>query len=107
MDVGGGASKEKVAAAFKIILRDPKVKAILVNIFGGIMRCDVVAEGILAAVQELKASGQISSKEIPIVVRLEGTNVKEGKALLEKSSLKPISAGSFEEAAQKVVGALS
>src|SRR4029079_1958603 len=74
LDVGGGADKEKVTAAFKIILQDPKVKAILVNIFGGIMRCDVVAEGILAAI------GEVGVK-VPLVVRLEGTNVEEGKAL--------------------------
>ncbi len=106
LDVGGGASKEKVAAAFKIILTDPKVKAILVNIFGGIMRCDVVAEGILAAVHELGSSKDAISR-IPIVVRLEGTNVKEGRAILEKSSLNLISASSFEEAAEKVVEAAS
>lgn len=96
LDVGGGATKEKVAAAFKIILRDPKVKAILVNIFGGIMRCDVVAEGILSAVQEVAVN-------VPLVVRLEGTNVKEGKALLKQSSLKIMTAETFREAAEKVV----
>ncbi len=99
LDVGGGANKEKVAAAFKIILTDPKVKAILVNIFGGIMRCDVVAEGILAAVAEVGVN-------VPIVARLEGTNVEQGKAILRKSSLKIISAATFEEAAEKVVAAL-
>ena len=107
LDVGGGASKEKVAAAFKIVLTDPDVKAILVNIFGGIMRCDVVAEGILAAVKELKASGQFSARKIPIVVRLEGTNVEKGKDILEKSDLELISAASFEEAAKKAVEAAS
>jgi len=99
LDVGGGASKEKVAAAFKIILTDPNVKAILVNIFGGIMRCDIVAEGILAAISEVGV-------KVPLVVRLEGTNVAEGKALLAKSALKIIPAASFEEAAEKVVAAL-
>lgn len=100
LDVGGGASKEKVAAAFKIILRDPHVKAILVNIFGGIMRCDIVAEGILAAVDEIGV-------KVPLIVRLEGTNVKEGKELLEKSSLNIISANGFAEAAEKAVAAVS
>ena len=99
LDVGGGANKEKVTAAFKIILQDPKVKAILVNIFGGIMRCDVVAEGILAAVAEVGA-------KVPIVVRLEGTNVEEGKAILKNSALNIISANGFAAAAEKVVGAL-
>lgn len=107
LDVGGGASKEKVAAAFKIILTDPKVKAILVNIFGGIMRCDVVAEGILAAVKEVSADPKFSNRKTPIVVRLEGTNVKEGKEILKKSGLDIIPANSFDEAAEKVVGALS
>lgn len=99
LDVGGGATKEKVTAAFKIILKDPQVKAILVNIFGGIMRCDIIAEGILAALSELDL-------KVPLVVRLEGTNVKEGKALLAQSKLKVISADSFEDAAQKVVQAI-
>ncbi|OGW78519.1 MAG: succinate--CoA ligase subunit beta [Omnitrophica bacterium GWA2_52_8] len=99
LDVGGGAGKEKVAAAFKIILTDPKVKAILVNIFGGIMRCDVVAEGILQAVDEVGV-------KVPIVVRLEGTNVKEGKAILARSSLNIITAETFSDAATKVVAAL-
>ncbi len=99
LDVGGGAGKEKVAAAFKIILKDPKVKAILVNIFGGIMRCDVVAEGILAAIKEVGV-------QVPLVVRLEGTNVEEGKAILKQSGLKIISASEFSEAAEKVVGSL-
>lgn len=106
LDVGGGASKEKVAAAFKIILMDPNVKAILVNIFGGIMRCDIVAEGILAAVQELSVQKKDVHK-IPIVVRLEGTKVEEGRALLSKSNLNLISASDFEDAAKKVVGAAS
>ncbi len=96
LDVGGGASKEKVTAAFKIILTDPKVQAVLVNIFGGIMRCDVIAEGILAAVKEMDL-------KVPLVVRLEGTKVKEGKEILKKSSLKIISAETLEDAARKVV----
>lgn len=106
LDVGGGANKEKVTAAFKILLRDQKVKAILVNIFGGIMRCDVVAEGILAAIQDLEKSGLEISK-IPLVVRLEGTNVEKGREILEKSNLKIMTAASFEEAAHKVVGAIA
>lgn len=99
LDVGGGANKEKVAAAFKIILKDPKVKGILVNIFGGIMRCDVVAEGILAAIKEVGV-------HVPLVVRLEGTNVAEGKDLLKKSGLNIIAASTFAEAAEKAVAAL-
>jgi succinyl-CoA synthetase beta subunit len=98
-DVGGGASREKVAAAFKIITADPKVRAILVNIFGGIMRCDVVAEGIVAAVKEIGLT-------VPLVVRLEGTNVKEGKAILANSRLAVISADDLDEAAQKVMEAV-
>lgn len=96
LDVGGGASREKVAAAFKIILADPKVKTILVNIFGGIMRCDVISEGILAAVKEARL-------KVPLVVRLAGTQAEEGRALLEKSGLPITSAESLEEAAQKAV----
>ena len=99
LDVGGGASKEKVAAAFKIILQDPKVKAILVNIFGGILRCDMAAEGILAAVKEVGV-------KVPLVVRLEGTNEKEGKEILKRSGLNIIPASGFAEAAEKVVAAL-
>ena len=98
LDVGGGASKEKVAHAFKIILKDPRVKAILVNIFGGIMKCDVIAEGIIAAAQEL-------ALQVPLVVRLEGTRVAEGKALLAASSLKIIAAEGLTDAAQKAVRA--
>ncbi len=105
LDVGGGASKEKVSAAFKILLNDPQVKAILVNIFGGIMRCDVVAEGILAAVKEISQQRENPLKKIPIVVRLEGTNVKQGKDILGKSHLSLITAASFEEAAEKAVQA--
>jgi len=99
LDVGGGASKEQVAAAFKIILGDKNVKGILVNIFGGIMRCDVIAEGILAAVQE-------TNLNIPLVVRLEGSNVELGKKIIRESGLAVISADSLAEAAQKVVEAV-
>ncbi len=97
LDVGGGATQEKVTAAFKIILRDTKVKAILVNIFGGIMRCDIVAQGIVSAVKEI-------GETVSIVVRLEGTNVQEGKEILAKSGLKKIiPVSNFAEAAEKVV----
>lgn len=99
LDVGGGASKEKVTAAFKIITADPAVKGILVNIFGGIMRCDVIAEGVIAAVKEV-------GLQVPLVVRLEGTNVKEGKAILESSGLNVISADDLDDAAQKIVKAV-
>ncbi len=99
LDVGGGASKEKVTAAFKIITADPAVKGILVNIFGGIMKCDVIAEGVIAAVKEVGLS-------VPLVVRLEGTNVKEGKAILDKSGLDVISADDLDDAAQKIVTAI-
>ena len=95
-DVGGGASKEKVAAAFKIILSDPAVKGILVNIFGGIMRCDTIAEGIVAAAREMAI-------EVPLVVRLEGTNVNEGKAILASSGLAIIPADDLGDAARKIV----
>jgi succinyl-CoA synthetase beta subunit len=98
LDVGGGASKEKVAHAFKIILKDPNVKAILVNIFGGIMKCDVIAEGIIAAAKEL-------SLQVPLVVRLEGTNVEKGKEILAKSGLKITPADGLTDAAKKVVAA--
>lgn len=96
LDVGGGADREKVAKSFKIILLDPNVKAILVNIFGGIMKCDTIAEGIIAAVKEEKI-------KVPLVVRLEGTNVEKGKALLEQSGLKIIIANDLADAAKKVV----
>ncbi|WIJ26164.1 ADP-forming succinate--CoA ligase subunit beta [Devosia sp. RR2S18] len=99
LDVGGGASKEKVTAAFKIITADPAVKGILVNIFGGIMRCDVIAEGVIAAVKEV-------GLQVPLVVRLEGTNVKEGKAILDQSGLNVISADDLDDAAQKIVKAV-
>ncbi|MFZ9596400.1 MAG: ADP-forming succinate--CoA ligase subunit beta [Bdellovibrionia bacterium] len=98
LDVGGGASKEKVSHAFKIILKDPKVKAILVNIFGGIMKCDVIAEGVIAAAKELSLS-------VPLVVRLQGTNVEQGKEILSRSGLKIIPADTLTDAAQKVVQA--
>jgi succinyl-CoA synthetase beta subunit len=98
LDVGGGADKARVTAAFKIILADPKVKGVLVNIFGGIMKCDIIAEGIIAAAKEL-------SLTVPLVVRLEGTNVKEGKEILAKSGLAVISADNLADAAQKVVDA--
>ena len=99
LDVGGGASKEKVSAAFKIILSDKNVKGILINIFGGIMRCDVLAEGVVEAAKETKI-------EVPLVVRLAGTNFKEGKKILDNSGLKIISASDLADAAKKVVDAI-
>ncbi|TCR67462.1 ADP-forming succinate--CoA ligase subunit beta [Bosea sp. BK604] len=99
LDVGGGASEEKVTAAFKIITADPKVKGILVNIFGGIMKCDVIARGVIAAV---KAVGL----EVPLVVRLEGTNVEEGKQIIRESGLNVIPADDLDDAAQKIVAAV-
>jgi len=96
LDVGGGASKEKVTAAFKIILADPAVKGILVNIFGGIMKCDIIAEGIVAAAREVNLS-------VPLVVRLEGTNVEEGKAILANSGLAIVPANDLGDAARKIV----
>ncbi len=99
LDVGGGASKEKVAAGFRIILSDPKVKAILVNIFGGIMNCATLAEGIIYAANEMGI-------KVPLVVRMEGTNVEEGKKLLEKSKLPIITADGLAEAAEKVCAQL-
>jgi len=98
LDVGGGATKEKVAAAFKIITSDPNVKGILVNIFGGIMRCDVVAEGVVAAVREVGLT-------VPLVVRLEGTNVELGKKVIKDSGLNVVSADDLDDAAQKIVRA--
>ena len=98
LDVGGGASKEKVTAAFKIILLDKNVKGILINIFGGIMRCDIIAQGVVEAAQEIKLS-------IPLVVRMAGTNVNIGKKILTKSNLKIISANNLSEAAKKIVEA--
>ena len=100
LDVGGGATKERVAKAFSIILQDPNVKVILVNIFGGIMKCDIIAEGVVAAAKDL-------SIQVPLVVRLEGTNVDLGKEILNKSGLAIISADNLEDAAQKAVSALS
>ncbi len=99
LDVGGGATKEKVAAAFKIITADPKVKGILVNIFGGIMKCDVIAEGVIAAVKEV-------GLKVPLVVRLEGTNVELGKKIIGKSGLNVISADDLDDAAKKIVKAV-
>ena len=96
LDVGGGASKEKVTAAFKIILSDPAVKGILVNIFGGIMRCDIIADGIVAAAKEVNLS-------VPLVVRLEGTNVAEGKDILANSGLPIVAADDLGDAARKIV----
>ena len=99
LDVGGGASKEKVTAAFKLILADKSVKGILINIFGGIMRCDVLAQGVVDAASQLNLS-------VPLVVRLAGTNFKEGKEILEKSNLKILSASDLNEAAKKIVEAI-
>jgi succinyl-CoA synthetase beta subunit len=96
LDVGGGASKEKVTAAFKIILADPAVKGILVNIFGGIMKCDIIAEGIVAAAKEVNLS-------VPLVVRLEGTNVDKGKEILSQSGLAIVPANDLGDAAKKIV----
>ncbi|WP_375403798.1 ADP-forming succinate--CoA ligase subunit beta [uncultured Sphingomonas sp.] len=96
LDVGGGASKEKVTAAFKIILADPNVKGILVNIFGGIMKCDIIADGIVAAAREVNL-------QVPLVVRLEGTNVDEGKAILANSGLAIVPANDLGDAARKIV----
>ncbi|MDG1067828.1 MAG: ADP-forming succinate--CoA ligase subunit beta [Sulfitobacter sp.] len=99
LDVGGGATKEKVTEAFKIITSDPQVKGILVNIFGGIMRCDVIAEGVVAAVKEV-------GLKVPLVVRLEGTNVEEGKAIINNSGLDVIAADNLKDGAQKIVKAV-
>ena len=98
LDVGGGANKEKVAEAFKLMLKNPKLSAILVNIFGGIMKCDVIAEGVVAAAREVKLS-------VPLIVRLEGTNVELGKQILAQSGLEIVAAGDMADAAQKVVTA--
>ena len=100
LDVGGSATKDKVTEAFKIILSDKNVKGILVNIFGGIMRCDVVAEGVLDAAREINIS-------VPLVVRLEGTNVEEGKRIIEESDLEVISGSDLDDAAQKITKAIS
>ncbi len=100
LDVGGGASKEKVQEAFKIILSDPAVKGILVNIFGGIMRCDIIADGVIAAAREMAI-------EVPLVVRLEGTNVELGKKILSGSGLKVLPADDLDDAARKITDAVS
>ena len=99
LDVGGGASKEKVSAALKIILSDKKVKGILINIFGGIMRCDILAQGVVDAAKEINIT-------VPLVVRLKGTKFKEGKRILDKSGLKLISAEDLDDAAKKIVDAI-
>ncbi|WP_338830136.1 ADP-forming succinate--CoA ligase subunit beta [Bradyrhizobium sp. 27S5] len=99
LDVGGGASVEKVAAAFKIITADPNVKGILVNIFGGIMKCDVIAEGVVAAVKQV-------GLKVPLVVRLEGTNVEQGKKIIRESGLNVLPADNLDDAAQKIVKAV-
>jgi succinyl-CoA synthetase beta subunit len=99
LDVGGGATKEKVTAAFKIITADPRVKGILVNIFGGIMKCDIIAEGVIAAVKEV-------GLQVPLVVRLEGTNVELGKKIIKDSQLNVISADNLDDAAKKIVKAV-
>ena len=99
LDVGGGASKEKVSAAFKLILTDANVKGILINIFGGIMRCDILAQGVVDAAKEINIS-------VPLVVRLAGTNFKEGKEILKKSGLKIIPAENLDDAAKKIVEAI-
>ena len=99
LDVGGGATKEQVVAAFKLILSDKKVKGILINIFGGIMRCDILAQGVVEAAKE-------TNIKVPLVVRLAGTNFKEGKEILDKSGLKILSALDLNDAAKKIVGAI-
>jgi succinyl-CoA synthetase beta subunit len=99
LDVGGGASEEKVTAAFKIITADPKVKGILINIFGGIMKCDVIANGVIAAVKTVGLN-------VPLVVRLEGTNVDLGKQIIRESGLNVIPADDLEDAARKIVTAV-
>ena len=99
LDVGGGASKEKVTAAFKLILADKNVKGILINIFGGIMRCDVLAQGVVEAAKQVNLS-------VPLVVRLAGTNFEEGKEILNKSNLKILSASDLNDAAKKIVEAI-
>jgi succinyl-CoA synthetase beta subunit len=99
LDVGGGADKAKVTAAFKIITADPNVKGILVNIFGGIMKCDIIAEGVVAAVKE-------AGLKVPLVVRLEGTNVDAGKKIIRESGLNVLPADDLDDAAQKIVKAV-
>ena len=100
LDVGGGANKEKVIAAFKLILADKNVRGILINIFGGIMRCDVLAQGVVEAARQINLS-------VPLVVRLAGTNFKEGKEILDKSNLKILSAVDLNDAAKKIVEAIN
>ncbi len=99
LDVGGGASKEKVTEAFKLILADKNVKGILINIFGGIMRCDILAQGVVEAAKQVNLS-------VPLVVRLAGTNFKEGQEILEKSNIKILSASDLNDAAKKIVEAI-
>ena len=99
LDVGGGASKEQVTAAFKLILSDKKVKGILINIFGGIMRCDVLAQGVVEAAKE-------SNIKVPLVVRLAGTNFEQGKKILDESGLKILSASDLNDAAKQIVNAI-
>ena len=99
LDVGGGATRETVTEAFKIILGDPAVNGLLVNIFGGIMKCDVIAEGVIAAAKELEV-------KVPLVVRLEGTNVEEGKRILSESGMNIIPADNLDDAAQKITQAV-
>ena len=99
LDVGGGATKERVTAAFKLLLSDPKVEGVLVNIFGGIMRCDVIAEGVVAAAREVNVG-------VPLVVRLEGTNVELGKQILNESGLAITAASDLADAAEKIVNAV-
>jgi succinyl-CoA synthetase beta subunit len=98
LDVGGGATAERVTEAFKIILSDPAVKAILINIFGGIVRCDTIAEGIITAVKQVNVT-------VPVVVRLEGTNVEKGREMLKNCGLKVIAADNLPDAAKQVVAA--
>jgi succinyl-CoA synthetase beta subunit len=99
LDVGGGATKERVTEAFKLILSDEKVEAVLVNIFGGIVRCDLIAEGVIGAVKEVGVA-------VPVVVRLEGNNADVGRTVLDKSGLNIIAASSLSDAAEKVVAAV-
>ena len=99
LDVGGGATREKVTAAFKIIISDPNVKGILVNIFGGIARCDILAEGVIAAVKEVGLA-------VPLVVRLEGTNAELGKQIISESGLNVIAANDLADGAEKIVAAV-
>ena len=100
LDVGGGANEQQVTAAFKILLSDANVKGVLVNIFGGIMKCDIIAQGVVAAAREVKLN-------VPLVVRLEGTNVEQGRKLLQESGLALETAASLDEAAEKIVAAVA